>query len=106
MLVYKAVVATKKIIVILLMVVLASSVAAGASSIFSGPRSSTVTEQDINVELNRIVDFCIESLPAGVPECDQQLREVVDNSCRTTNDGLDVCKSNKVDQYFRSRQTE
>lgn len=81
------------------MVVLVSSVAAGASSLFT----NRVQEQDINAELNRIVDFCVESLPAGIPECDQQLREIVDNSCRASDNSLDACKNNKVDHYFRSR---
>jgi hypothetical protein len=103
MLVNIPLIASKKIIVILLMVVLASSVAAGASSLFTGTPPNRVQEQDINAELNRIVEFCIESLPAGIPECDQQLREIVDNSCRASDNSLDACKNNKVDHYFRSR---
>jgi hypothetical protein len=88
------------------MVVLASSVAAGASTIFTGTPSNRLEEQDINAELNRIVDFCIESLPVGIPECDQQLRQIVDNSCRVSNNSLDACKNNKVNQYFESRLME
>jgi hypothetical protein len=96
-------IASKKIIVIVLMVVLASSVAAGASSLFTGTPPNRVQEQDINAELNRIVDFCIESLPAGIPECDQQLREIVENSCRASDNSLEACKNDKVNHYFRSR---
>lgn len=84
------------------MVVLVSSVAAGASSLFTGTPPNRVQEQDINAELNRMVDICVESLPAGIPECDQQLREIVE-FCRASDDSLDACKNNKVDHYFRSR---
>ena len=97
---------TKKILVIVLIVVLVSSVAAGASSLFTGTPSDRVEEQDINTQLNRIVDFCVESLPAGIPECDGQLREMVDNSCRATDNSLDACRNNKVDQYYRARSTK
>jgi hypothetical protein len=99
------VVATKKILVIVLIVVLASSVAAGASSLFTGTPSTRVEEQDINTQLNRVVDFCIDKLPAGIPECDSQLRELVDNACRANNNGLDACKNDKVHQYYRVRST-
>ena len=105
MLLIQTVVATKKILVIVLMVVLVSSVAAGASSLFTGT-PNRVEEQDINTELNRIVDFCMESLPAGIPECDSQLREMVENSCRATGNSLDACRNYKVDQYYRSRLTK
>jgi hypothetical protein len=106
MLLIQTVVATKKILVIVLIVVLVSSVAAGASSLFRGTPSNRVEEQDINTELNRIVDFCMESLPTGIPECDGQLKEMVDNSCRATGNSLDACKNNKVDKYYRSRLTK
>jgi hypothetical protein len=106
MLLIQTVVATKKILVIVLMVVLVSSVAAGASSLFTGTPSNRVEERDINTQLNRIVDFCMESLPAGIPECDGQLREMVDNSCRATDNSLDACRNNKVDQYYRARPTK
>ena len=91
---------------IVLIVVLVSSVAAGASSLFTGTPSNRVKEQDINTQLNRIVDFCMESLPSGIPECDGQLREMVDNSCRATDNSLDACRNNKVDQYYRARSTK
>ena len=106
MLLIQTVVATKKILVIVLIVVLVSSVAAGASSLFRGTPSNRVEEQDINTELNRIVDFCMESLPTGIPECDGQLKEMVDNSCRATDNSLDACRNFKVDQYYRSRLTK
>jgi hypothetical protein len=99
------VVATKKILVIILIVVLASSVAAGASSLFRGT-PSRVEEQDINTQLNRVVDFCIGKLPAGIPECDSQLRELVDNACRANGNALDACKNDKVRQYYRARLIE
>src|ERR671925_1882061 len=99
-------VATKKILVIVLIVVLASSVAAGASSLFRGTPSTRVKEQDINTQLNRVVDFCIDKLPAGIPECDSQLRELVDNACKANDNDLDACKNDKVRQYYRARSIE
>lgn len=99
------VIATKKILVIVLMAVLASSVAAGASSLFTGTPSTRVEEQDVNTQLNTVVDFCIKSLPDGIPECDSQLSEMVDNTCKDNNDNLDACRNDKVHQYYRTRST-
>lgn len=99
------VIATKKILVIVLMAVLASSVAAGASSLFTGTPSTRVEEQDINTQLNSVVEFCIQSLPDGIPECDSQLSEMVANTCKDNNDSLDACRNDKVNQYYRMRST-
>lgn len=99
------VIATKKILVIVLMAVLASSVAAGASSLFTGTPSTRVEEQDINTQLNSVVEFCIQSLPDGIPECDSQLSEMVANTCKDNNDNLDACRNDKVNQYYRMRST-
>jgi hypothetical protein len=87
------VIATKKILVIVLMAVLASSVAAGASSLFTGTPSTKVDE------------FCIQSLPDGIPECDSQLSEMVANTCKDNNNNLDACRNDKVNQYYRMRST-
>jgi hypothetical protein len=99
------VIATKKILVIVLMAVLASSVAAGASSLFTGTPSTRVEEQDINTQLNSVVEFCIQSLPDGLPECDSQLSEMVANTCKDNNNNLDACRNDKVNQYYRTRST-
>jgi hypothetical protein len=96
------VIATKKILVIVLMAVLASSVAAG---LFAGTPSTKVEEQDINTQLNSVVEFCIQSLPDGIPECDSQLSEMVANTCKDNNDNLDACRNDKVNQYYRIRST-
>lgn len=96
------VIATKKILVIVLMAVLASSVAAG---LFTGTPSTRVEEQDINTQLNSVVEFCIQSLPDGIPECDSQLSEMVANTCKDNNDNLDACRNDKVNQYYRMRST-
>ena len=99
------VIATKKILVIVLMAVLASSVAAGASSLFKGTPSTRVEEQDINTQLNRVIEFCIQSLPDGIPECDSQLSQMVAKTCKDNNDNLDACRNDKVNQYYRTRST-
>ena len=100
------VVATKNILVVVLIIVLASSVAAGASTLFTGTPSTRVEKQDINTQLNNVVDFCMRSLPAGIPECDSQLRDLVYNACKANNDNLDACRNGKVHQYYRTRTTE
>ena len=105
MLLLGIVIATKKILVIVLMAVLASSVAAGASSLFTGTPSTRVEEQDINTQLNSVVEFCIQSLPDGIPECDSQLSEMVANTCKDNNNNLDACRNDKVNQYYRMRST-
>ena len=98
------VISTKKILVIVLMAVLASSVLAGASSLFSGrPSPSSIQQQDTNTQLNNVVDFCMKSLPNGIPECDSQLREIVNSVCNNNKDNLDACHDGKVDQYYRAR---
>ena len=88
------------------MAVLASSVLAGASSLFSGrgsSPSSNTQQGDTNTQLNNVVDFCMKSLPNGIPECDSQLREIVNSVCNNNKDNLDACHDGKVDQYYRAR---
>jgi hypothetical protein len=101
------VISSKKILVIVLMAVLASSVLAGASSLFSGGRSpsprSNTHQVDINTKLNNIVDFCMKSLPSGIPECDNQLRDVVNSVCNDNRGNLDACSDGRVDQYYKVR---
>jgi hypothetical protein len=94
--------ATKKTLVIVLMVVLVSSVA--ASSYFAGTPSTKTENQDINNQLNRIIDFCLKSLPEGTPECDNQLGDVVVSTCKANNNNLDACMNDKVNQYYSMRR--
>lgn len=95
--------ATKKILVIVLMIVLVSSVAAGASTLFMGTPSTRVEKQDINIQLNSVIDFCLKSLPEGTPECDNQLGEVVVSTCKANNNNLDACINGKVNNYYTMR---
>ena len=104
-------ISSKKILVIVLMAVLASSaVIAGASSLFSGGRPSqsnnTQKQGNINIQLNSIINFCRESLPNGIPECDSQLREIVNSVCYKHNDNLDACHDGKMNQYYTVRSAQ
>jgi hypothetical protein len=98
--------ATKKTLVIVLMVVLVSSVAVGASSLFTGTPSTNIEKQDINIQLNRVIDFCLKSLPEGTPECDNQLGDVVVSTCKVNNNNLDACMNDKVTQYYSMRRVK
>jgi hypothetical protein len=98
--------ATKKTLVIVLMVVLVSSVAVGASSLFTGTPSTNIEKQDINIQLNRVIDFCLKSLPEGTPECDNQLGDVVASTCKANNNNLDACMNDKVSQYYSMRRVK
>ena len=98
--------ATKKTLVIVLMIVLVSSVVAGASTLFTGTPSTRVDKQDINIQLNSIVDFCLKSLPRGTSECDTQLGEVVVSTCKANNNNLDACINDKVNQYYTMRNVK
>jgi hypothetical protein len=98
--------ATKKTLVIVLMIVLVSSVVAGASTLFTGTPSTRVERQDINIQLNSVVDFCLKSLPGGTPECDNQLGEVVVSTCKANNNNLDACMNDRVNQYYTMRNVK
>jgi hypothetical protein len=98
--------ATKKILVIVLMIVLVSSVAAGATTLFTGTPSTRVERQDINIQLNSVVDFCLKSLPEGTPECDNQLGEVIVSTCKANNNDLDACMNDRVNQYYTMRNVK
>jgi hypothetical protein len=98
--------ATKKTLVIVLMIVLVSSVVAGASTLFTGTPSTRVERQDINIQLNSVVDFCLKSLPEGTPECDNQLGEVVVSTCKANNNNLDACMNDRVNQYYAMRNVK
>jgi hypothetical protein len=98
--------ATKKTLVIVLMIVLVSSVVAGASTLFTGTPSTRVERQDINIQLNSVIDFCLNSLPKGTPECDNQLGEVVVSTCKANNNNLDACMNDRVTQYYTMRNVK
>jgi hypothetical protein len=98
--------ANKKILVIVLMIVLVSSVGAGASTLFTGTPSTRVERQDINIQLNSVIDFCLQSLPEGTPECDNQLGEVVVSTCKANNNDLDACMNDRVNQYYAMRNVK
>ena len=98
--------ATKKTLVIVLMIVLVSSVAAGATTLFTGTPSTRVDRQDINIQLNSVIDFCLKSLPEGTPECDNQLGEVVVSTCKANNNDLDACMNDRVNQYYTMRNVK
>ena len=106
-----SVISSKKILVVVLMAVLGSSaVIAGASSLFSGrpsPSNTSNTQQgNTNTQLNNIVNFCMRSLPNGIPQCDSQLRELVNSVCYNHNDNLDACHDGKVNQYYTVRSAQ
>src|SRR5579863_5139769 len=96
--------------VVLLMAVLGSSVLVGAISYYN--RTSTATPNTIenqsilNTRLNTIVDFCLNSLPKGVPACDNQLKDLVSQVCSANNGQLDACHNGKVNLYFETRSAE
>ena len=98
--------ATKKTLVIVLMIVIVSSVAAGATTFFTGTPSTRVERQDINIQLNSVIDFCLKSLPEGTPECDNQLGEVVVSTCKANNNDLDACMTDRVNQYYTMRNVK
>jgi hypothetical protein len=89
-----------------LMIVLVSSVVAGASTLFTGTPSTRVERQDINIQLNSVIDFCLQSLPEGTPECDNQLGEVVVSTCKANNNDLDACMNDRVNQYYAMRNVK
>jgi hypothetical protein len=79
-----------------------------ATAISSYTRSTTTTKEDQIRELNRkvngIVDFCMNSLPNGIPECDNRLKVIMNEVCSTSiNNNLDACHNGRVDQYYRVR---
>ena len=88
------------------MIVLVSSVGAGASTLFTGTPSTRVERQDINIQLNSVIDFCLKSLPEGTPECDNQLGEVVVSTCKANNNELDACMNDRVNQYYAMRNVK
>lgn len=62
---------------------------------------SESARNNLNTALNRLVDGCLSTLPAGSSECDD-LRAEVDDACATVNDNLDACKDGRVDEYYES----
>jgi hypothetical protein len=104
------VVTVKKAMVIGLMAVLGSSVLVGALSLYNRSSSnapSTISNQSgLNIRLNTILDFCLRSLPNGIPACDKQLKDLVNQVCAANNGELDACHNGKVDQYYVVRAAE
>lgn len=96
----------KKVIVIGLMAVLVLSVTLSAITFYSrrpSPSNAVQSREELNSVVNAAVKHCIDSLPAGTPDCDSQLRDSVAGLC-AQDSGLDACRDGKVDQYYRARQ--
>jgi hypothetical protein len=104
------VVTAKKAMAIGLMAVLGSSVLVVALSLYNRSSSnapSTISNQSgLNIRLNTILEFCMRSLPNGIPACDKQLKDLVTQVCTANNGELDACHNGKVDQYYVVRAAE
>ena len=94
----------KKIIVIGLMAVLVLSVTLSAVTFYSRQGSSNTIQsrEGLNTAVNAAVKQCLDSLPAGTPDCDSQLKDSVANLC-AKDSSLDACHDGKVDQYYKAR---
>lgn len=90
----------KQVIVIALGAILVFSVVFSAISFYQ-PRATTTREQ-LNSQVNGLVDSCIKSLPAGIPQCDEQLRDIVSRLCQQ-DPTLDACSDGRVEQYYKTR---
>lgn len=92
----------KQVIVIGLGAALFLSAVLSAVSISQPP--APITREELNSQVNSIVDSCMQTLPQGLPECDAQLREIVDQVC-AQEPSLDACTDGRVDEYYRIRGT-
>ena len=95
----------KKLVVIGLMGVLVLSVTLSALTFYArqpSPSSAIRSREQLNSVINAAVKQCIDSLPAGNPDCDAHLKDTVANVCAQDN-GLDACHDGKVDQYYKAR---
>lgn len=90
----------KQVLVIGLGAVLFFSFTLAAISI-SSPQE-TVTLEEFNAQVNGFVDSCMQTLPEGIPECDEQLRSIVTEVCEA-QPSLDACTDGRVDEYYRAR---
>ena len=94
----------KKVIVIGLMAVLVLSVTLSAITFYSRqtPSNAIQSMEGLNAAVNAAVKQCIDSLPAGTPDCDSQLKDSIANLC-AKDSSLDACHDGKVDQYYKAR---
>ncbi len=90
----------KQIIVIVIGLALFLSAVLSAVSISQPP--APLTREELNREVNSLVDTCMETLPQGLPECDEQLRDIVDQICQQ-DPSLDACTDGRVDEYYNIR---
>jgi flagellar basal body-associated protein FliL len=102
---------SKKILVIIIMVVLVSSVVAGSASLFNrSPNNNDVAA--LNAKISGAVSSCMQSLPAGTPQCDMQLGSVIERICSPQNTNeqqrsqIDACHDGKVLQYYQIRNAQ
>ena len=91
---------TKQVVVIALGAVLVLSATLGAISFSSPP--DTITIEELNTEVNGLVDNCMQTLPEGLPECDEQLRDIVTQLCEHEG-SLDACTDGRVETYYSTR---
>lgn len=91
----------KQVIVVSLGAVLVLSVVLSAVS-FSPPAPS-VTREQLNSELNGLVNECMQTLPDGLPQCDDQLRTIVTSLCEQ-EPSLDACSDGRVAEYYMIRE--
>ena len=96
----------KKIVVIGLMAVLVLSVTLSAISFYTrqpSPSNAIQSKEELNSAVNAAVKHCIDSLPAGTPDCDSKLKDSITSLC-TQDSELDACRDGKVEQYYKARQ--
>jgi hypothetical protein len=99
----------KRVVVIALIAVLGSSVVVGGISLYNRSSSSNANNPrsdnliGLNTRLNNVVSFCMNSLPAGIKACDNELQSLVSQVCTSTNGQLDACHNGLVDQYYKIR---
>lgn len=92
----------KQIIVIGLGAVLVLS--AVLSAVSFSPPAPTITRQQLNSELNGLVNECMQTLPDGLSQCDDQLRTIVTSLCEQ-EPSLDACSDGRVEEYYKARKT-
>ncbi|MGI0011051.1 MAG: hypothetical protein ACREAE_06605 [Nitrosopumilaceae archaeon] len=96
-------ISTKTIIGI---IIIAASLGIAATSLYSLTTPTQKVQQateDVNVSLNNMIDLCVKTLPNGLPQCDISLREQVRKSCEQSNNKLDACNDDRVDNYYMVR---
>lgn len=96
-------VTTKQIAVIGLGAVLFFSAILGAISL-SSPQQTSLSIEELNAEVNALVDFCMDTLPTGLAECDEDFR-LIGQLCEQVST-LDACTDGRIEEYHRVKSTD